>query len=300
MLRELTEKEQGELNFWIDHIHGLGCIRESGKPYLKQWSDGARARLEYYFSAIPSQVPMENVTWVDVGTGPYSLLLDAPTTVTKVMIDPLMKFYFQYDLVPNVANDGKHIFLEGFSENLPLADESADMVFCTNALDHVEDPWKALAELARILKVGGHLILETDTGGVTDHMHPHAFSQDDIEDHVSALHLERMLGKPGQREKRRPGAQLYYGFYKKSPETRGLFPKAPLQAGCYRPMLVLEGLHGYNIVRYRDRISDRYYGIRQDDGAFYYETFQQGGYPKSFEGSSLEEVSAAIRKLYSA
>jgi ubiquinone/menaquinone biosynthesis C-methylase UbiE len=188
-MRQLTSKEQGELDFWIDHIIGLGCLRESGKGYLEQWSEGAHSRFQHYFSVIGEPIGTENALWVDVGCGPYSVLLQAPDSVTKVMIDPLMKHYFHHKLVPPGMYGARHVFLEGFAEDLALANESVDVVLCTNALDHVDNPWVALSELVRILKVGGCLILEVDTGGETDELHPHAFSIEELEDRVARFSI---------------------------------------------------------------------------------------------------------------
>ena len=42
---------------------------------------------------------------------------------------------------------------------IPLADEYCDLVLCIEVLEHVDDDEKALAEIARILRPGGSLIL---------------------------------------------------------------------------------------------------------------------------------------------
>lgn len=44
-------------------------------------------------------------------------------------------------------------------KGLPFKDESFDTVFCSQVLEHLSDPKRALGEMARILKKEGHLIL---------------------------------------------------------------------------------------------------------------------------------------------
>lgn len=44
-------------------------------------------------------------------------------------------------------------------EKLTYPDESFDIVHCVNALDHCEDPYKAIAELIRVCKKGGWIYL---------------------------------------------------------------------------------------------------------------------------------------------
>jgi ubiquinone/menaquinone biosynthesis C-methylase UbiE len=294
-MRDLTLKEQGELDFWIDHIHGFGCFRETGKSFAEQWSDGARRRLEFYRSNVPSLIPSTDAIWVDVGTGPYSVLLQAPPSILKIMIDPLMKHYFHHNLVLRPRGPD-YVFLEGFGESLPLCDETADAVFCTNALDHAHDPWLSLRELVRILKVGSHLFLEVDTGGETDELHPHSFTVNDLEQRTAHLGLKSVYRLEANMDKRRPGARLYYGFYERTARSREHFPSAdPPKRGSLKPMLVAEGIREFNIVRLPDPSGrDVYYGIRQVDGAFSYDRITQGGYRIYYEGSSLEEVKTKI------
>ena len=43
--------------------------------------------------------------------------------------------------------------------NMPLPDNSVDNILCTEVLEHVHDPIKALNEIYRVLKPGGKLIL---------------------------------------------------------------------------------------------------------------------------------------------
>lgn len=57
-------------------------------------------------------------------------------------------------------------YLPGFSEMLPLEDESVDLVIANMYLHHVEKPDRAISEMARILKAGG-LLMFTDL----DHHH---------------------------------------------------------------------------------------------------------------------------------
>jgi ubiquinone/menaquinone biosynthesis C-methylase UbiE len=50
-------------------------------------------------------------------------------------------------------------FRKGEAENLPVDDEIADCVFANMLLHHAENPDVAIAEMARVLKKGGILIV---------------------------------------------------------------------------------------------------------------------------------------------
>lgn len=47
----------------------------------------------------------------------------------------------------------------GDVQRLPFADNSFDTVFCSQVLEHVAEPWLALAEFRRVLRPGGKLVL---------------------------------------------------------------------------------------------------------------------------------------------
>jgi len=49
-------------------------------------------------------------------------------------------------------------FVLGDIENLPVKNNKLDLVVCTETLEHLEQPEKAIAELHRVLKSGGRLI----------------------------------------------------------------------------------------------------------------------------------------------
>lgn len=75
---------------------------------------------------------------------------------------------------------------------IPLAAESFDLVIANHVLEHVDDDLQALAEIRRVLKIGGHAILQTpysrklrhtwqDPGIADDQSRLQAYGQ---EDHV--------------------------------------------------------------------------------------------------------------------
>jgi SAM-dependent methyltransferase len=64
--------------------------------------------------------------------------------------------YLGLDLTPSL---GSAPDLWATADAIPLADASADLVLCTQVLEHVPDPQACVSEMARILVPGGRLLV---------------------------------------------------------------------------------------------------------------------------------------------
>jgi SAM-dependent methyltransferase len=62
-------------------------------------------------------------------------------------------------------------FLQADLHRLPLPDGAVDLVVCALALTHVPDLRRALAELARVMRPGGHLVV-SDSAGLAAGLRP--------------------------------------------------------------------------------------------------------------------------------
>ena len=50
---------------------------------------------------------------------------------------------------------GPEVDIVGDVHSMPVGDNGYDCVFCTGTLEHVEDPWRAIAEIYRVTRPGG-------------------------------------------------------------------------------------------------------------------------------------------------
>ena len=96
----------------------------------------------------------DNPIILDVGCGPTCATRLFPSGL-KIFLDPLMDSYGK--TYSGTLPEGARLTCT--AETIALSDDSADIVFCVNALDHMIYPEKALSEIKRVLKEEGTFVL---------------------------------------------------------------------------------------------------------------------------------------------
>jgi SAM-dependent methyltransferase len=87
--------------------------------------------------------------------GPYSVLdVGCGPKPYFPIFAPYAGEYVGIDLEPGAD-------LQGSAEALPVADQSFDVVVCTQVLEHCEDPALAVRELRRVARPGGRVLAST-------------------------------------------------------------------------------------------------------------------------------------------
>lgn len=141
---ELRRKEIRELAYqvlWASHFSDPEIRRACGE----YWT---RFRC---MDAIKTLVPLAGSSVLDVGCGISSVLHWLPEAGERVGVDPLAAYYqLHYDYP-----DGIEV-VTGPSESLPFPDDRFDVVFCSNAIDHVDEPREAIEEIRRVLGPGSY------------------------------------------------------------------------------------------------------------------------------------------------
>jgi RNA polymerase sigma factor (sigma-70 family) len=142
----------------------------------------------------------QNMTVLDVGTG---------TGYLAGMMAPLVGDVIGVDCAPamltrageKMAQAGyQHVaFREGMAEQLPLATSSVDVAMCHMLLHHVVSPRTVLAELRRVVRPAGYVVI-IDAHAHKHHWTPEAFGDlhygtdlRKLQKHVSALQMKTLL-----------------------------------------------------------------------------------------------------------
>lgn len=92
---------------------------------------------------------------LDLGCGVGHVMKIFPSGSKKIGIDYSVK---SLDIAKRYLGDGFD-FIQGTAEQIPMPDESIDLITCFEVLEHLKDDEKALVEMSRVVKKGGYLIL---------------------------------------------------------------------------------------------------------------------------------------------
>jgi SAM-dependent methyltransferase len=135
-----------ELEFWRRATAAGRFAGESREPFFTEHVGLERA---FY----------DGKRILDLGCGPRGDLDWADGAVERVGLDPLADEYREL-----IGGEGGMRMVAGAGERMPFAADSFDVVVSLNALDHVGDLGRVIAEVKRVLVPGGTLILITDVG----------------------------------------------------------------------------------------------------------------------------------------
>ncbi len=140
----------------------------------------------------------QDMTVLDVGTG-YRAGMMAPLVGNIIGVDcaPAMLARAAEKMA---QADYRHVsFKEGLAEELPLASGSVDVAMCHMLLHHVVSPRTVLAELRRVVRSGGYVLI-IDAHTHKQHWTPEAFGDlhygtdlKKVRKHLSALQVHTLL-----------------------------------------------------------------------------------------------------------
>ncbi|MFL5779696.1 MAG: class I SAM-dependent methyltransferase [Thermoleophilaceae bacterium] len=124
---------------------------------------------------------------VDVGPGPLGFPDACPARVS-IGVEPLAERFREHGLL---LHDTPAVYLAVGAEAIPLVSGSVDVVVTRNSLDHVTSPPAVVAELARILRPGGELLLSVDVDHPATATEPHTLTLDGVGELLRPFDISR-------------------------------------------------------------------------------------------------------------
>lgn len=110
----------------------------------------------------------ERVRLADLGWG-------RTLEVGSLDVNGSVREFFDGPYVGIDMRDGPGVDVVGYARELPFDDATFDVVVSTEMLEHDPTPWLSMAEMGRVLKPGGHLLITTRGNGFGEHNEPHDY-----------------------------------------------------------------------------------------------------------------------------
>lgn len=112
------------------------------------------------------------MAWVGSRVRLYDLA-DCPTLeVGSLDVNGSVRSLFRGPYIGIDMRDGPGVDVVGTADHLPFPDDAFDVVVTTEMLEHDPTFWLSLAEIGRVLRPGGHLLLTTRGSGFGEHNEP--------------------------------------------------------------------------------------------------------------------------------
>lgn len=223
LLREQLEDPQARL----DRERAAEMVR--ARKHGKTWAESVAGRMELHYSpgrtweatarAVMTLLQLGDVLDIASGDGVFAeLIAGRARTLTCVDISAAVIAAARKRL----AAFTQVRFHEGDMHALPFADQSFDHVFAMHAMSFSLDPERLLGEAARVLRLGGHLViaaLKTHKHEETQRAYDHVnlgIAPERLDRLLTAAGLEVLECRVSSREPRPPYFEVITALARKS------------------------------------------------------------------------------------
>lgn len=197
----IERRLRDELAYWVRAVRVPGAHEAIDPAYgdfhavFARWQNDRCKELADWLH-VPDVTAWQLETAVlEIGGGPHPLVAQGRWRLAAA-VDPLNDGYASCELFPPSPLGFTPIAASG--EQIPVTSASFDVVVCDNCLDHVADPGRVVAEIARVLKPGGHAWILVDLRTSIDDMHPHAFTPDLLGAMLTSQGLDTVRERVGE------------------------------------------------------------------------------------------------------
>jgi SAM-dependent methyltransferase len=110
--------------------------------------------------------------WVGRQVGEHDLVGLRTLEVGSLDVNGSVRALFSGTYIGLDMREGPGVDIVGTAAALPFPDASFDCIVSTEMLEHDPSPWNSMAEMGRVLRPGGRLIITTRGNGFGEHLEP--------------------------------------------------------------------------------------------------------------------------------
>ena len=156
-------KEIAELSYWkVKHIKEKILSNTHYKHYFTT-----------YFGI--DETYYKNKVILDIGCGPRGSLEWAKMAKSRIGLDPLASSYRKLG-----TKRHEMIYINSYSENIPLRRGKCNVVSSFNSLDHVNDVRRTIREIKRVTSSEGLFLLIVEVNHIPRICEPHRISPNEL------------------------------------------------------------------------------------------------------------------------
>lgn len=148
-------------SLWREYlINVLGWSEQNALPRIEEEVTGAMtARMLAYLES--QGWDFANKVVIDVGCGTGALIGSLPGSIScAVGVELGSAFSRAAKLrVRGLGYEARFLIVRGDGAQIPMKSGTVDLAFCLQVLEHVPEPGHIIREIARVLKPGGHAVL---------------------------------------------------------------------------------------------------------------------------------------------
>ena len=146
-----------EIDFWKWFVESdrflLNWVRPNVNPEIRaNHPDVAQCFDNFYHESNSRELAV-----LDVGSGALPWIKGIIPAMNLVACDPLAE---EYEKIFDYKAHGQISPVKAFAESIPFPDNTFDIVHCSNALDHTQNPYKAILEMERVCRPGGMILIQ--------------------------------------------------------------------------------------------------------------------------------------------
>lgn len=150
-----------EIEFWKDFVKSDRFLNNwvfpEQNPEIRANHPDVAKCFDDFSEAFKAKNEWHIIDVLDIGSGALPWIKGILPNMRLISCDPLADEYgkiFNYDLHEQSQP------IKAFAEELPFADDTFDIVHCSNALDHTQNPRKAIIEMERVCRPGGMILIQ--------------------------------------------------------------------------------------------------------------------------------------------